>query len=286
MDLADCLRHNILQPDYEHPDAVKFIDSVSLLAAPPTDSRLRVRPDLISTYLSDQGFFPIVEASNIPDMETFGEEILSQSPSDLSYGLFGTFDAAVAMNAVKYEALRVLGDTTYGHSNFGQHLDPNADLLGQFLDHVDFEQLTHLYVQFDSKNYLPNYGQDIGPDDFTIEPELIKEFSGLSAKDKEAYAIPLIKEFAGLGEKGVLRLSIEPYDQKSLPTKLVLKVKMNADGSYDKHKVRVVVKGFLARLGLDFYSTFAPTTMLVTARVVMAAAVHHRVPVHHADIPL
>ena len=60
---------------------------------------------------------------------------------------------------------------------------------------------------------------------------------------------------------------------------------MNADGSYDKHKVRVVVKGFLARLGLAFYSTFAPTTMLATARIVMAAAVHHRVPVRHADVP-
>jgi len=179
------------------------------------------------------------------------------------------------MNAVKYEGPRVLEDTSHGPSNFGQHLDPNADLIGQLLDHVDFEQLTHLYVQFDSKGFLPNDGPDIGPDDFTFEPELIKEFSGLEAKDKQAYTIPLMKEFAGLGEKGVLRLSIEPYDQKSLPTKLVLKVKMNADGTYDKHEVRVVVKGFLARLGLDFYSTFAPTTMLATARIVMAAAVHH-----------
>ena len=30
VDLADCLRHDLLRPDYEHPDAVKFIDSVSL----------------------------------------------------------------------------------------------------------------------------------------------------------------------------------------------------------------------------------------------------------------
>ena len=179
------------------------------------------------------------------------------------------------MNAVKHEGPRVLDDTSHGPSNFGQHLDPNADLIGQLLDHVDLEQLTHLYVQFDSKGFLPNDGPDIGPGDFTFEPELIKEFSGLEAKDKQACTIPRMKEVAGLGEEGVLRLSIEPYDQKSLPTKLVLKVKMNADGTYDKHKVRVVVKGFIARLGLDFYSTFAPTTMLATARIVMAAAVHH-----------
>ena len=141
------------------------------------------------------------------------------------------------MSAVKHEDPRVPEDTSHGPSNFGQHLDPNADLIGQLLDHVDFEQLTHLYVQFDSKSYLPNDGQDIGPEDFTFEPELIKEFTGLEAKDKEAYTIPLMKEFAGPGEKGALRLSIEPYDQKSLPTKIVLKVKMHADGSYDKHKV-------------------------------------------------
>ena len=104
-------------------------------------------------------------------------------------------------------------------------------------------------------------------------------------KQKQAYLVALMKEFAGLGEKGVLRLSIEPPNQKSLPTRLVLKVKMTTDGSYDKHKVRVVVKGFLARLGLDFYSTFAPTTILATARIVMAAAAHHRVPIRHANVP-
>jgi len=142
------------------------------------------------------------------DSETFEESILNQSPSEISYGLFGTHDAAVAMNAVRNEGPRVLADTSHGPSNFGQNLDPNADLIGQLLDHVDFEQLTHLYVHFDSKTVLPNDGPDIGPNDFAIEPELIKEFSGLEAKDKEAYVIPLMKEFAGLGEKGVLRLSI------------------------------------------------------------------------------
>ena len=78
------------------------------------------------------------------------------------------------MNAVKHEGPRVLEDTSHRPSNFGQYLDPNADLIGQLLDHVDFEQLTHLYVQFDSEGILPNDGADIGPDDFTFEPELIK----------------------------------------------------------------------------------------------------------------
>ena len=155
----------------------------------------------------------------------------------------------------------------------------------QLFDSLDFVLLEEFYIQFDSKDHLPNDGPDIGPDDFTFEPELIKDLNGLQYKQKQAYLVALMKEFSGLGEKGVLRLSIEPPNQKSLPTRLVLKVKMNADGSYDKHKVRVVVKGFLARLGLDFYSTFAPTTMLATARIVMAAAAHHRVPIRHADVP-
>ena len=77
IDLADCLRHDILRPDHDHPETIKFIDSVSLLVAPQTESRLQVRPDLIASHLSDHGFFPVDEPSAGLDIETFGENILS-----------------------------------------------------------------------------------------------------------------------------------------------------------------------------------------------------------------
>ena len=55
--------------------------------------------------------------------------------------------------------------------------------------------------------------------------------------------------------------------------------------SFDKFKARCVVRGFLAKIGLDFYATYSPMASLTTSRMLMALAVHHGLPVHHADIP-
>ena len=77
----------------------------------------------------------------------------------------------------------------------------------------------------------------------------------------------------------MFRVALEPLHQKAISTRFVLRIKHNADGTYDKHKARLVVKGFLARMGVDYYATYAPTTMLATSRIVMAAAVRHGLPV-------
>ena len=44
----------------------------------------------------------------------------------------------------------------------------------------------------------------------------------------------------------------------------MLKIKYRADGAYDKHKARVVARGFEAIPGLDFYSTFSPMACLAS----------------------
>ena len=66
-------------------------------------------------------------------------------------------------------------------------------------------------------------------------------------------------------------------------------MKRKADGSYDTHKARLVVRGCVAKMargpGVDFYATFSPMSSLITARTLMALAVHHNLPVAHADIP-
>ena len=65
----------------------------------------------------------------------------------------------------------------------------------------------------------------------------------------------------------------------------MLKVKYKADGSFDKDKARLVAQGFCERIGKDFYSTFSPMASLTSVRTLFAIAVHHRLPIYHADIP-
>ena len=46
-----------------------------------------------------------------------------------------------------------------------------------------------------------------------------------------------------------------------------------------------MAKGFMQKLGLDFFSTFSPMATLTTVRVLLAIAVYLSLDIIHADIP-
>ena len=94
-----------------------------------------------------------------------------------------------------------------------------------------------------------------------------------------------MKEFTGCANQGVVRISLVPAGRKALPFKLVIKVKHDATGAYERHEARRVVLGYLARYGLDFGSTYAPTSMLTTGRLIFAVAAKFGLNVSHVDIP-
>ncbi|BBG98590.1 Aldolase-type TIM barrel family protein [Prunus dulcis] len=51
-----------------------------------------------------------------------------------------------------------------------------------------------------------------------------------------------------------------PSDKPVIGVKWVYKTKLNLDGSIQKHKVRLVVKGYAQKPGIDFNETFAPSS--------------------------
>ena len=46
--------------------------------------------------------------------------------------------------------------------------------------------------------------------------------------------------------------------KKVIGIRWVFKVKLKPDGSIDKHKARLVARGFLQKPGLDYFEVFAP----------------------------
>jgi len=125
----------------------------------------------------------------------------------------------------------------------------------------------------------------IGADDLDFKEELIKELRDMSPENKVAYIKSIIKELSGLCRNGCFSLEVLPPDRKAIKTKLVLKIKRLADGSYYSHKARLVIQGFLERIGIDYWSTYCPMASLDSARSLMAIAVKHGLPIFHADIP-
>ncbi|KAA3462793.1 pleiotropic drug resistance protein 3-like [Gossypium australe] len=61
-------------------------------------------------------------------------------------------------------------------------------------------------------------------------------------------------------------------NRKIIGVKCVFRTKHNADGSLNKHKARLVVKGYIQQHGIDFFETFAPVAKLDTIRLLFALA--------------
>jgi len=60
------------------------------------------------------------------------------------------------------------------------------------------------------------------------------------------------------------------FGTKPIGCKWVYKNKYKSNGSLDKHKTRLVAKGFSQKEGIDYDETFAPTTKWATIRTVLA----------------
>ncbi|GJT70520.1 retrotransposon protein, putative, ty1-copia subclass [Tanacetum coccineum] len=59
---------------------------------------------------------------------------------------------------------------------------------------------------------------------------------------------------------------------------------MKADGTIDKYKSRLVIKGFRQREGLDYSDTYSPVTRITSIRMVLAIAALRNLEVHQMDV--
>ena len=66
--------------------------------------------------------------------------------------------------------------------------------------------------------------------------------------------------------------------------KWVYRTKLNADGSINKHKARLVVKGYAQVFGVDYLETFAPIAWLDTIRLLLVVAAQKNWKVYQLDI--
>lgn len=124
----------------------------------------------------------------------------------------------------------------------------------------------------------------LSPNDIHYDEELIMELKEESLEHKRKYLTAIMKEVGDLCKDECFSLEVVPEIRSPISTKLVLKIKRRGDGSFEKYKARLVVRGFLAKVG-DFYSTFAPMASLNTVRTLLSIAVKMALSTYHADIP-
>ena len=74
-----------------------------------------------------------------------------------------------------------------------------------------------------------------------------------------------------------------PAGAKAIGLKLIFKIKHNSDGSINKHKSRLVAKGYIKRYGIAFEEVFAPVARIETIRFIIASEASHGWQIHHLD---
>ncbi|KAH0764589.1 hypothetical protein KY285_000460 [Solanum tuberosum] len=72
--------------------------------------------------------------------------------------------------------------------------------------------------------------------------------------------------------------------QNVVECKWVFRVKHKPDGSIERYKARLVVKGFHQRPGIDFHSTFSPVIKTTTIRLILSLAVSLKWPLRQLDV--
>ena len=64
-----------------------------------------------------------------------------------------------------------------------------------------------------------------------------------------------------------------PLSYKPLSSKWVFKRKKKVDGSIDKYKARLVIKGYKQTKGLNYFDTYSPVIRIINSiRIVLAIA--------------
>jgi hypothetical protein len=74
-------------------------------------------------------------------------------------------------------------------------------------------------------------------------------------------------ELCSLISMNTWQSALLPSGSNAIPCKWVLKRKLNADGSVEGHKARLVLKGLRQRPGVDFDAVCAPVVRMSTVRL-------------------
>ncbi|GJR46766.1 retrotransposon protein, putative, ty1-copia subclass [Tanacetum coccineum] len=83
------------------------------------------------------------------------------------------------------------------------------------------------------------------------------------------------------------KIVLMKYGQKEdylISYKWIFKKKRKADGTVDKYKARLVIKGFIQREGLDYFDTYSLVTLITSIRMILAIAALRNLEVHQIDV--
>ncbi|XP_021275710.1 uncharacterized protein LOC110410383 [Herrania umbratica] len=90
------------------------------------------------------------------------------------------------------------------------------------------------------------------------------------AKELAHWQATMKKELRVIDKNKTWSLVDRTDSMNVIGTKWIFRTKFNIDGSINKHKARLVVQGYVQRLGIDFTYTFTPVARFETVKLLLA----------------
>lgn len=104
------------------------------------------------------------------------------------------------------------------------------------------------------------------------------------AMEKEEWRTAMNEELSAIERNHTWEMVNLPDGKNLISLKWVFKTKYLADGSIQKHKARLVVRGFTQQHGIDYDETFSPVARFETVRTILAVAAQEQWKIHQFDV--
>ncbi|GJX40899.1 retrovirus-related pol polyprotein from transposon TNT 1-94, partial [Tanacetum coccineum] len=124
--------------------------------------------------------------------------------------------------------------------------------------------------------------KSFGPDfvSFMVENEPTSYREAVTSSEGQQWREAIKSEIESILQNHTWELVDLPPGCKPLGYKWIFKKKMKADGTFDKYKARLVIKGYRQREGLDYFDTYSPVTRITSIRMILVIAALRNLEVH------
>jgi Reverse transcriptase (RNA-dependent DNA polymerase)/Pol polyprotein, beta-barrel domain/gag-polypeptide of LTR copia-type/Integrase core domain/GAG-pre-integrase domain len=116
----------------------------------------------------------------------------------------------------------------------------------------------------------------------TQVPSTLKE--ALSGTDAKLWRPALNEELQSLADNDVYDIVPVPKGVTPITSKPVMRVKLDKNGNIERHKLRIVARGFTQREGVDYQEVFAPVANLESIRIIIALAAKYDLELDQMDV--
>ncbi|CAN6469819.1 unnamed protein product [Victoria cruziana] len=124
----------------------------------------------------------------------------------------------------------------------------------------------------DFQVFLSNISKD-------MEPTFYQE-----AAQSQAWIQAMNEEINALHECGTWEIVPQPRSKNVVGSKWVYKIKYKPDGSIQRHKARLIARGFSQKYEQDYEETFSPVVKMGTIRIVLSLALQHGWSLSQLDV--